>query len=65
MIFTSALSVQAKTTAELQKEKEKIQSEINSAQKKIDGLKAEKAETQEYVNALMSKVDLLQDKIYK
>lgn len=63
MIFTSALSVQAKTTAELQKEKEKIQSEINSAQKKIDGLKAEKAETQEYVNALMSKVDLLQDKI--
>ena len=63
MIFSAVFTAQAKTTSELKQEKEKIQSEIDAAQKKINSLKAEKSETEEYVGALMAKVELLQDKI--
>lgn len=61
--FTFGLSAQAKTTAQLREEKERIQSEIDSAQDKINGLAKEKAETEEYLSALRSKISLLQDKI--
>ncbi|MBR2133412.1 MAG: peptidoglycan DD-metalloendopeptidase family protein [Eubacterium sp.] len=61
--FSYTLVAQAKTTAELQSEKQKIQSEINEAQSKIDALSGEKAETQEYLDALSQKINLLQDKI--
>lgn len=64
-VLSSAFAAEAKTAAELRKEKEKIQSEIDAAEAKIKSLNAEKSETQEYVNALMSKVSLLQDKIDK
>ena len=64
-VLGSTFAAEAKTAAELQKEKEKIQSEINAAEAKIKNLNAEKAETQEYVDALMAKVSLLQDKIDK
>ena len=64
-VLSSAFAAEAKTAAELQKEKERIQSEIDSAEAKIKNLNAEKAETQEYVDALMAKVNLLQDKIDK
>lgn len=57
------LVADAKTTAELQSEKQKIQNEINEAQDKIDALSSEKAETQEYLDALSQKINLLQDKI--
>lgn len=53
----------AKTTAQLRSEKEKIQQEINEAQSKINKLAAEKKETQEYLSVLRGKIDLLQDKI--
>ncbi len=57
------ISASAKSTSELREEKEKIQSEIDEAQSKLDTLAAEKAETQEYLDALVSKINLLQDKI--
>ena len=61
--FTFGLTAQAKTTSELREERDRIQSEINSAQNKIDSLAKEKAETEEYLSALRSKISLLQDKI--
>lgn len=61
--FSFTMSAQAKSTSELRDEKEKIQSEIDSAQSKIDGLSSEKRETEEYLAALQSKINLLQDKI--
>ena len=61
--FTFGLTAQAKTTSELREERDRIQSEINSAQNKIDALAKEKAETEEYLSALRSKISLLQDKI--
>ncbi len=58
-----AMTAQAKSTSELNSEKEKIQDEIDEAQSKIDELSAEKEETEEYLSALQSKISLLQDKI--
>lgn len=61
--FTFGITAEAKSTAELRSEKEKIQQEINNAQSKINSLASEKNKTQEYLNALESKIGLLQDKI--
>ena len=61
--FSFGMTAQAKTTSELRSEKEKIQSEIDSAQSKINELSSQKKETEEYLNALQSKINLLQDKI--
>lgn len=57
------ITAQAKSTSQLRSEREKIQSEINSAQDKIDELAAQKSETEEYLTALRSKINLMQDKI--
>lgn len=56
-------SVYGKTTAELETKREKIQAEINNAQKKIDEISEKKKDTEEYVAALDSKIQVLQDKI--
>lgn len=56
-------AAQAKTTAELNSEKQKIQSQINDAQNKLNSIAAEKRETEEYLATLRSKISLLQDKI--
>ncbi|MDD6728724.1 MAG: peptidoglycan DD-metalloendopeptidase family protein [Eubacteriales bacterium] len=61
--FSFGMTAQAKTTSELKSEKEKIQSQINSAQSKIDELASQKKDTEEYLSALQSKINLLQDKI--
>ncbi len=61
--FNLGFTVQAKSTSELKEERDKIQSEIDSAQDKIDSLSKEKNETEEYLSALRSKINLLQDKI--
>lgn len=61
--FGGSLYAQGASTSELRDRKEKIQSEIQRAQEKIDALAAEKAETEEYLSALRSKITLLQDKI--
>lgn len=62
-VMSAAFSAEAKTTAQLQSEKEKIQAEIDEAQKKLEKLEAEMDETEEYVSTLQSKITLLQDKI--
>lgn len=62
-VFTSALSVQAKSRDELNSEKDKIESQISASKKKIESLKAQKADKEEYASALMKQVDLLQDKL--
>lgn len=56
-------SAYAKSTAELETKKEKIQSELNAAQQKIDKISAQKKDTEEYISALDSKIQVLQDKI--
>lgn len=61
--FNIGLTAQAKSTAQLREERDKIQSEIDSAQDKINSLSKEKKETEEYLSALRSKINLLQDKI--
>ncbi|MBR3149032.1 MAG: peptidoglycan DD-metalloendopeptidase family protein [Eubacterium sp.] len=53
----------AETTAQLKEKKEKIQQQIDSAEKKIEELKSKKEETQEYITALDKKIELKQDKI--
>lgn len=62
-VFSSALSAQAASKAELDKKKDRIQQEIESAQEKINVLKEKKSQTEEYVAALQGKVSLLQDRI--
>lgn len=61
--FSFGMTAQAKSASELRSEKEKIQSEIDSAQSKINELSSEKQETEEYLSALRSKITLLEDKI--
>lgn len=63
LVFSIAFMAEAKTTSQLNSEKQKIQQEINEAEKKISSLKAEKSETEEYVSALQGKISLLQDKL--
>lgn len=53
----------AESQAELENKKEKIQSEIDSAEDKIDKLAKEKSDTQEYIAAIDKKIQLLQDQI--
>ena len=53
----------AKDAASLEKKKEKIQSQIDEAEKKVEKLASEKKETQEYIAALDKKIQLKQDKI--
>ncbi len=61
--MSSAFAAEAKTTSELQSEKQKIQKEIDAAEDKLESLKSQMNETQDYVNTLQSKITLLQDKI--
>lgn len=61
--LTFCFTAQAKTTSELNSEKQKIQQKIDEAQKKLDSLSSEKKETQEYLETLQSKISLLEDKI--
>lgn len=61
--FNFGLTAQAKSTSQLRSEREKIQSEINSIQDKMDDLAVQQKETKEYYLALRSKIELLQDKI--
>lgn len=63
LILSTTFVASAKTASQLKDERSKIQSEISSAQKKINDLKEQKGKQQEYINALMSKITLLQDKL--
>ncbi len=63
MIFSTSFAAEAKSVSSLKSEKEKIQSEINEQQKKLDALKDNISNNQTYVNELVKKVDLLQDKL--
>ena len=49
--FSFGMTAQAKTPSELSSEKEKIQSEIDSAQSKINELSSQNKETAEYLHA--------------
>lgn len=62
--FNMGLAVAtAKTPSELRAERERIQNEIDEAERRLSSIKNEKAETQEHLDALMAKINLLQDKI--
>ncbi|MDE6767627.1 MAG: hypothetical protein K2J35_05490, partial [Eubacterium sp.] len=61
--FSFGMTAQAASTSELNSKRNKIQSEIDDTQKKLNELSAQKKETEEYVAALRSKISLLQDKI--
>lgn len=61
--FNFGITAQAKSMSDLTNEREKIQNEIDSTQKKINALSKEKKETEEYIAVLRSKIELLQDKI--
>lgn len=63
MIFSTSFAAEAKSVSSLKSEKEKIQSEIEDQQKKLDALKDNISNNQTYVNELVKKVDLLQDKL--
>jgi len=58
-----AVNAYAATRQQLEEKKQKIQQEIEEAQKKVNQLSAEKKETQEYVDALDAKIQLKQDEI--
>lgn len=60
--FSAGLSAYASTSS-LYNKKDKIQSQIKDAEKKLSQLKSEKKETQEYIAALDKKIKLLQDEI--
>ncbi len=62
-IMSGTFTAGAKSTSQLQSEKEKIQDEIDDAEKKLSKLKSDMADQQEYVNTLQSKITLLEDKI--
>ncbi len=53
----------AASTSSLREKKQKIQSQIDAAQSKINKLAGEKKETQEYISALDTKIQALKDKI--
>lgn len=63
LVFTTAFTAQAKSSSELNKEKDKIEAEIADSKKEIESLKSQKADKQAYADALMEQVDLLQDKL--
>lgn len=62
-IFTVNATAYGADTSALRSKKQKIQSQIDSAQAKINKLAAEKKETQEYISALDTKIQALRDKI--
>lgn len=65
-IFSSifgATSAYAASTSQLRDKKQKIQNQIDAAQKNIDKISSEKKETQDRISALDKKISLLQDKI--
>lgn len=65
-IFSSVFgttSVYAANTSQLKDKKQKIQSQIDEAQKSIDKISSEKKKTQDYISTLDKKITLLQDKI--
>ncbi len=47
LVFSATFVAEAKTSSQLQNEKEKIQNEINASQQKINKLKAEKSQQEE------------------
>lgn len=63
LVFSAAFSAQAKSSSELNKEKDKIEAEIADSKKEIQALKSEKADKEKYASALMQQVKLLQDKL--
>lgn len=63
LVFSTAFTAQAKSSSELNKEKDKIEAEISESKKKIETLKSEKADKEAYADALMYQVELLQDKL--
>lgn len=63
LVFSAAFSAQAKSSAELNKEKDKIEAEIEEQEKKLSSLESQAADQQDYVDTLMVKVQLLQDKL--
>ena len=65
MVLTTAfaIDVYGVSRQELESKKQKIQQEINDAEKKVNELAAEKKETQDYVAALDTKIQLKQDEI--
>ena len=52
---SSAFVAEAKSRSELESEKSKIQSRINSTQSKLNSLSKQKKDTQEYINTLQEK----------
>lgn len=61
--FSFGMTAQAASTSELNSKRDKIQSEIDDTQKKLNELSSQKKETEEYLATLRSKISLLQDKI--
>lgn len=65
-VFSSvfgATSAYAASTSQLRDKKQKIQNQIEAAQKNIDKISSQKKETQDRISALDKKISLLQDKI--
>ncbi len=63
LVFSSTFTAAAASKSSLESQKNKIQQEINSSQKKIEALKAEKSKQTEYLSALQAKIALIQDKL--
>ncbi len=62
-VFSSAFVAEAKSTSELEKEKNKIEQKIKESEKQLSSLKQQKANKEEYVSTLQGKITLLQDKL--
>ena len=61
LVFSSAFTAQAKTSS--QSKLDKINQNIEEAQKELDSLDDQVADKKAYSDALMKKIDLLQDKL--
>lgn len=63
LVFSSAFIAEAKSISEYEKEKDKIEQNLNNYQKKLNQLKKDMKNTQEYVDTLEGKISTVQDKI--
>lgn len=63
LVFSSAFVAEAKTAAEYEKEKDRIEQNLKKYEKELSTLKNKKGSLEEYVHKLQGKITLLQDRV--
>lgn len=63
LVLSSAFAAEAKSVADYEKQKDKIEQDIENYEKKLSNLKKDMKSREEYVNTLEGKISKIQDKI--